>query len=123
MQSFYTAIEHFRKCGETRYLAHGNFFFPQQDRCSACGNDVYALAFQRTSKRSNASLVRNGNESAANFHEKLRLTEVTKLKRFRAADCNFVTFPRSHQRSRRTFLATGYSTGQQPMVSQNALLK
>jgi hypothetical protein len=68
MQSFYTAIEHFRKCGETRYLAHGNFFFFQQDRCSACGNDVYALAFQRASKRSDAGFVRDGNESAANFH-------------------------------------------------------
>src|SRR4029453_5467324 len=41
MQSFYTAIEHFRKCGETRYLAYGNFVFLQQDRSSACGNDVY----------------------------------------------------------------------------------
>jgi hypothetical protein len=68
MQSFYTAIEHFGKCGETRYLAHGNFFFLQQDRCSACGNDVYPLAFQRASKRSDSGFVGNGNESAANFH-------------------------------------------------------
>ena len=82
MQSFYTAIEHFRKCGETRDLAHGNFFFPQQDRCSACGNDVYALAFQRTSKRSDAGLVRNGNECAANFHGRVKGLRVTKLKRF-----------------------------------------
>ena len=68
MQSFYTAFEHFRKCCETRYLAHGNFFLPQQDGCSTCGNDVYALALQRASKRSDAVFVRNGNDSAANFH-------------------------------------------------------
>src|SRR5262249_20467250 len=72
MQSFYAAIEHFRKCGETRDLAHWNFFFPQQDRCSACGNDIYALAFQRPGKGSDAAFVRNGNESAANFHGKLK---------------------------------------------------
>ena len=72
MQSFYTTIEHFRRCCETRYLAHRNLFFPQQDRCSACGNDVYALAFQRASKCSDAGFVRNGNESAANFHPKKR---------------------------------------------------
>src|SRR4029077_18906563 len=52
MQSFYPAIEHFRKCGETRYLAHGNFFVLRQDAGPACGNDVYALSCQRASKRS-----------------------------------------------------------------------
>ena len=67
MQSFHPAIEHFRKCGETRNLAHWNFFLPQQVRCSAGGNDVYALAFQRASKRSDTGFVRNGNESAGGF--------------------------------------------------------
>src|SRR4030095_6225444 len=80
MQSLYTAIEHFRKCGKTRYLAHGNFFFFKQDRCSACGNDVHALAFQRASKRSDAGLVRNGNESAANSHGKLKACKCYKVK-------------------------------------------
>src|SRR4030095_1440511 len=46
-----------------------NFFCLQQDRCSTCGNDVHALAFQRASKLSDTGCVRNGNESAANFHE------------------------------------------------------
>src|SRR6266540_7124490 len=69
MQRFYTAIEHFRKCRETRDLAHRNFFFFQQDRCSACGNDVYALSFQRASKCCDPGFVRHGNESATDFHE------------------------------------------------------
>src|SRR5262249_2578812 len=68
MQRLYTAIEHFRKRCETRDLAHRNFFFPQQDRCPTCGNDIYTLALQRAGKRGDTGFVRNGNERAADFH-------------------------------------------------------
>src|SRR5205814_7797897 len=45
MQSLYTSFQHFRKSGEARDLAHGNFFLLQQVCRPSGRNNVHALAF------------------------------------------------------------------------------
>src|SRR5262245_221718 len=68
MPGRHTPLEHVRKCSKARDLANWNVFLPQQDRCSACGNDVDALTLKGARKRSDASFVGNGNQSAGDFH-------------------------------------------------------
>ena len=69
MQSFHPPFQHFGKSGETRNVAHRNFFLPQQVRRAAGGNDIDALPLQRARKRGDAGFVGNGNECAGDFHE------------------------------------------------------
>src|ERR1041385_9534486 len=143
MQSLDSPVEHLRKCSESRDLAHWNFVLPQQFCCATGRNDLNVLTLQISRKCGNAGFVGNRNERAADFHRDARSTiavlsrpaqtvrdltiRVGTHKPGSAINTvvarSFALLRITVQRSRSTFFAAGYSTGQQPIVSQNALLK
>src|SRR4029077_1627994 len=92
MQCLDPSIEHFGKPGETGNATHIDSCLSQKTRCAARGNDFDALFLELARKIGHASLVRNGDESALDFHEDFRRTKTQAIA--------YMTTPKANDRPR-----------------------